>query len=134
MQIVTLEPYQFDTFTSNHKYRNYYQTSSYGKTMAENGYNIHYLGIKDNAKNLIGASLIIYKEVFMGQKIAYAPRGILFDYTDLEKVKELSKKLKQVLGKQGFIILKILKKQALIIKVKINILKTNFQDMKLSKF
>ena len=107
MQIVTLEPYQFDTFANNHKYQNYYQTSNYGKTMAENGYNIHYLGIKDNAKNLIGASLIIYKEVFMGQKIAYAPRGILFDYTDQESIKELSKKLKQVLGKQGFLILRM---------------------------
>lgn len=107
MQIVTLEPYEFDTFASTHKYRNYYQTSNYGKTMAENGYNIHYLGIKDNAKNLIGASLIIYKEIFMGHKIAYAPRGILFDYTNQEKVQELSKKLKQILGKQGFLILRM---------------------------
>ncbi len=107
MQIVTLEPNQFDSFARNHKYCNYYQTSNYGKTMAENGYNIHYLGIKDDAKNLIGASLIIYKEIFMNQKIAYAPRGILFDYTDQEKVQELSKKLKQILGKQGFLILRM---------------------------
>lgn len=107
MRIVTLEPYQFDTYANNHKYKNYYQTSSYGKTMAENGFNIHYLGIKDNANNLIGASLIIYKEFFMNQKIAYAPRGILFDYTDASLVKELSLKLKQVLGKQGFVILRI---------------------------
>jgi len=107
MRIVTLEPYQFDTYANTHKYRNYYQTSSYGKTMADNGFNIHYLGIKDNANNLIGASLIIYKEIFMNQKIAYAPRGILFDYTDSSKVKELSLKLKQILGKQGFLILRM---------------------------
>ena len=41
MQIVTLEPYQFDTFEINHKYQNYYQTSNYGKTISDNGYNIH---------------------------------------------------------------------------------------------
>lgn len=107
MRIITLEPYQFDVFSKTHKYSNYYQTSSYGKTMAENGFNIHYLGIKDEAENLIGASLIIYKDVFMGQKIAYAPRGILFDYTKEDKVKELSLKLKQVLGKQGFLTLRM---------------------------
>lgn len=107
MQIITLEPNQFDAFSKNHKYRNYYQTSFYGKTMAENGFKTHYLGIKDDAGNLIGASLIIYKDVFMGQKIAYAPRGILFEYTQEEEVKELSQKLKQVLGKQGFLILRI---------------------------
>lgn len=107
MRIVTLEPFQFDTFANNHKYSNYYQTSSYGKTMSENGFNIHYLGIKDDNNNLIGASLIVYKEIFMSQKIAYAPRGILFDYTNKEQVKELGLRLKQVLGKQGFIILRM---------------------------
>jgi len=107
MKIVTLSPTQFNKVATNHRYRNYYQTSSYGKTMADNGFNIHYLGIKDNANNLIGASLIIYKEIFMNQKIAYAPRGILFDYTDSSKVKELSLKLKQILGKQGFLILRM---------------------------
>ena len=29
---------------------------------------------------LIGATLIIYKKVFMKTKIAYAPRGLLFNY------------------------------------------------------
>lgn len=107
MRIITLEPYQFDTFASNHKYSNYYQSSSYANTMAQNGFNVHYLGIKDNNNTLIGATLLIYKEIFMSQKIAYAPRGILFDYSNANNVKELSLKLKQVLGKQGFIILRM---------------------------
>ena len=106
MQIITLEPYQFDTFANNHKYSNYYQTSSYGKTMAENGFNVHYIGIVDD-NTLIGASLLVFKTVFMNQKIAYAPRGILFDYNDPNKVKELADKLKEVLGRQGFIILRM---------------------------
>ena len=106
MQIITLEPYQFDTFANNHKYSNYYQTSSYGKTMAENGFNVHYIGIVED-NTLIGASLLVFKTVFMNQKIAYAPRGILFDYNDPNKVKELADKLKEVLGRQGFIILRM---------------------------
>lgn len=107
MRIITLEPYQFDTFTKNHKYSNYYQTSSYGNTMSKNGFNIHYLGIKNDNDTLIGASLIVYKEVFMNKKIAYAPRGILFDYENVDNVKELVIKLKQILGKQGFMLLRM---------------------------
>ncbi len=107
MKIITLDEQQFDTFAKNHKYSNYYQTSSYGKTMKENGFNIHYLGLKDDSNQIIGASLIIYKEIFIGKKIAYAPRGILINYKDRPLLQEMAQKLKQVLGKQGFLILRM---------------------------
>ena len=44
MKIITLSPQEFDKFASTHRYRNYYQTSAYGNTMASNGFKIHYLG------------------------------------------------------------------------------------------
>ena len=34
MKIITLSPQEFDKFASTHRYRNYYQTSAYGNTMA----------------------------------------------------------------------------------------------------
>lgn len=107
MKIVTLTPVQFDKFAENHRYRNYYQTSTYGNVMIKFGYNVHYLGMVNDQNKLIGATLIIYKEVFMGNKIAYAPRGILFNYENADNVKELAVKLKQLLGKQGFMLLRI---------------------------
>ena len=107
MKIVTLSPEQFDKFASNHRYRNYYQSSAYGNVMVKFGYNIHYLGIVSDQNKLIGATLIIYKEIFMSNKIAYAPRGILFNYEDADKVEEMVKKLKQLLGKQGFMLLRM---------------------------
>ena len=107
MRIVTLSPEQFDKFASKHRYRNYYQSSVYGKTMRKFGFNIHFLGIADESNTLIGASLIIYREVFMGHKIAYAPRGILFNYDNPSQLHELVELLKKVLGKQGFMMLKI---------------------------
>jgi lipid II:glycine glycyltransferase (peptidoglycan interpeptide bridge formation enzyme) len=55
----------------------------------------------------MGATLIIYKEVFMGNKIAYAPRGILFNYEEEADTRELADKLKKVLGKQGFMLLRM---------------------------
>ena len=107
MKIVTISPEQFDRYASRHRYRNYYQTSVYGNTMRKFGFNVHFLGITDDSNTLIGASLIIYREVFMGHKIAYAPRGILFNYENPNQVKELADKLKKILGKQGFMLLKI---------------------------
>ncbi len=107
MKLVTLNQQQFNKYASTHRYRNYCQTSSYGLSMLKLGYNVHYFGIVDGTNSLIGATMIVYKEVFMNNKIAYAPRGILFDYTDSKKVKELAECLKNLLGKQGFMLLRI---------------------------
>ena len=43
----------------------------------------------------------------MSNKIAYAPRGILCDYDDKKILKEIIEKMKKVLGKQGFMMLRI---------------------------
>ena len=107
MKIITLKEEQFDAYAKNHKYRNFYQSSAYGKVMEREGYMIHYLGIIDDMENLIGASLLLYKEVFMGYKIAYAPRGFLFDYSNSSLLKEFMNRLKRLLSKQGFMSLKI---------------------------
>lgn len=107
MKIVTLSPDQFDKFASRHKYRNYFQSSKYGTLMTKYGYNIHYLGIVSDTNKLIGATLLLYKQVFMSNKIAYAPRGILFNYDNEEYFLEAIKKIKQTLGKQGFMMLRM---------------------------
>lgn len=106
MKIVTLTPKQFDEFAKKHKYRNYFQTVEYANTITSQGIKVNYIGILNNNK-LIGATLLQQKEVMMNKKIAYAPRGILFDYTNSLNLKELAKTLIRVLGKQNFISLKI---------------------------
>ena len=107
MKIVKLSSAQFDKFASTHRYRNYFQTSMYANVMIKFGYHAQFLGMVNDDNKLMGATLIIYKEVFMGNKIAYAPHGILFNYEDPDNVKELTLKLKKVLGKQGFMLLRI---------------------------
>lgn len=107
MKIVTLNRNQFDHFASRHRYRNFYQTSAYAKSMLRFGYNVHFLGFVNEKNSLVGATFIAYKEVFMSNKIAYAPRGILFDFSDSAKVRSMVEKLKQVLGKQGFMLLRM---------------------------
>ena len=107
MRIVKLSSSQFDRFASTHKYRNYFQTSMYANVMTKFGYHAQFLGIVSDEEKLVGATLIIYKDVFMGNKIAYAPHGILFDYDNIDNVKELVKCLKKVLGKQGIMLFRI---------------------------
>ena len=98
MKIITLDEISFDKFANTHKYRNYYQTSAYGKTIKNHGYDIHYIGIIDDSGNLLGASLLLYKEVMMNYKIAYAPRGFLLDYTNINNLKEFTTRLKKPAG------------------------------------
>ena len=107
MQIITLTPEKFQEYASCHRYRNFYQTVAYGNIMKNNGYDIHYLGFTDDNNHLIGASLIIFKEIFMSNKMAYAPHGMLINYTDSNRLQELMTKLKKLLAKQGFMYLKI---------------------------
>ncbi len=107
MKIVTLTEQQFQEYSTKHKYRSYFQSIAYGKAMTQLGYDAQLLGFVSNNNNLVGASLIIYKKVFMNNKIAYAPRGILYDYDNLENVKELATALKKHLSKQGFMLLKM---------------------------
>ena len=107
MKIVKLNSEQFDRFALTHKYRNYYQSSMYANVMKKFGYHSQFLGIANENNKLIGATLIIYKEIFMGSKMAYAPRGPLFNYENEDDTKELTEKLKKILGKQGFMILRI---------------------------
>ena len=107
MRIVKLSSAQFDKFASTHRYRNYFQTSQYANLMCKFGYRAQFLGMVDDQNKLIGATLIIYKEVFMGYKIAYAPRGILYNYEEQEDTVELAQKLKKVLGKQKFMLLRM---------------------------
>ena len=107
MKIVKLSAEQFDKYASQHRYRNFYQTSQYANIMVKFGYRAQFLGIASDDNDLLGATLIIYKEVFMGNKIAYAPHGILFDYEDPESTKELVKILKKALSREGIMYLRM---------------------------
>ena len=90
MEIVRLNSSQFDNFAKNHKYRSFYQSSMYGNLIKQFGYNVEYIGIINDEKQLQGASLIMYKVVFMKNKIGYCPRGILFNYDDSNEVKKMT--------------------------------------------
>ena len=108
MRIVSLSKEDFDNFALKYKNSNYCQSSCYAEfENALENYQIHYLGFKDDNGKLFGASLMLYKSVFLGYKYAYSPRGLLIDYTNIEMIREVTIELKKLLKKQKFIFVKI---------------------------
>ena len=79
----------------------------YANVMVKFGYHAKFLGFANKQNKLVGATLILYKEVFMGNKVAYAPRGILANYENPDILEEMVDALKKTLGKQGFMLLRM---------------------------
>ena len=107
MKVVTLKPDQFNNYAKNHRYRNYMQSSTYANVMMKFGYGAQYLGVVNDENKLIGATMIIYKKIYMSYKFAYAPRGILYNYENIDNLDEMIEKIKKLLNKKKFMLLRI---------------------------
>ena len=81
MKIRELEIDEFDNFSKQDEAANPWQTSYFGKACEKLGYDTHYLGFEDKGA-LKGCVMLISKNVYMGQSISYAPRGIITDYSN----------------------------------------------------
>ena len=107
MRIVELKINEFDEYSKNHPLGNYCQSSSFAKVMGELGFSYDYIAMIDSTKEIVGASLILYKKIGMFFKYAYAPRGFLIDYQDEELTKTFIKLLSNYYKKRGYVLLKI---------------------------
>ena len=107
MRIVELQPEEFNTFIEKFPYKNFYQTTEYGLLMGRHQFNEYYLGLQDEADNIVAATLILVNKVFIGYKWGYCPRGFLIDYSNEELVKTFTEELKNYLIKRNFMFVKI---------------------------
>lgn len=106
MKVVTIDTNTFDEFSKNHIYSNFYQTSAYGSLMSKFGVKELYLGFMDET-TLVGVTLVIHKPVCLGFKYAYAPYGVLIDFTNSNLVISAFKALKSYLFKERFLLFKM---------------------------
>lgn len=105
MYIKELTEEEFNLFTDEFSSSSIYQTSEYGFIMNTQNYTSSFLGlIEDN--NIVGATLILVEKLNMF-KYAYAPKGFLIDYSNEYIVEEFTSKIKEYLGKQKIIAVKI---------------------------
>ena len=106
MKIVALTKEEFDNFAYRHKYSTYYQTSSYAEVSKFEGLNTFYIGFIED-EQLVGATLFLYKNIYLYYKYAYAPRGFLIDYTNSKLIRNVTMGLIDLLKKQHFAFVKI---------------------------
>lgn len=107
MRIVELGINEFNEYAQNHELGNYCQTAEYAKAMGEIGFSYDYIAMINENKEIVAASLILFKKIGLFFKYAYAPRGFLIDYEDKKLTNTFINLLKKYYQKKGFVLLKI---------------------------
>ncbi len=96
----------FNEYARHHMLKNFFQSFEFGELMTHSDYKVMYIATYDN-KEIVAASLILYKEIAAKIKYGYAPRGFLIDYYDKTLLKEFTKKVKDYFMLKGFAFIKI---------------------------
>lgn len=104
MQIIELNETQFNNYAKIHSRRNYFQSVEYTKLFNNK---VLYLGLIDESNNLYGATSLIINELKMNYKYAYAGRGFLINYNNLELLTSFTNELKKYLKKLNIIFIKL---------------------------
>lgn len=106
MNIEELESNEYEEYISKNKYTTFYQKEYWGKLKKDGGWNYKLVGMKKNNK-IVGATLLLFKNLPLGLKLFYSPRGFLIDYNDEELLKEFVLEIKEYVKKENGFILKI---------------------------
>ena len=106
LQIKQIDGKTFNEYVRIHEIETPYQTDEYGRTMKAEGYDVLYLGMLDDASKLVAATLVLI-ETKEKIKYAYAPRGFLLEYTNIEVLANFTKLIKAYLGNIGVMAIKI---------------------------
>lgn len=105
MKVIELKEKEFDEYAVNHELGNPWQTSFFGKACTHLGYEIKYLGFEEGM-TLKGVTMLLLKNVYLGQSLSYSPRGIITEYDDLKHLDTMFDSLKDYLNNNkimGFI-------------------------------
>lgn len=84
MKFVELTKEEFKNIENNMPGATYYQTTAWANIKEPNGWYPYYVGVKNENDEIICASLILARKIFLNKKIFYAPRGVLIDYNNVE--------------------------------------------------
>ena len=106
MKFEELTEKEFTDFAYKHPLFSFHQTKEWGKLKTHNGWEYHFVGLKEG-KKLVGASLLLSKNTPIKKKIFYSPRGFLLDYENFDLVKVFTNEVKKYIKKQGGFFIKI---------------------------
>lgn len=83
MEFLQISEEEFVSFASTHPLNNLWQTKEMAAIRKKRGFDIYYVGVKENEK-LVAATMLTSIPVFMGYTLVQALRGFLIDYNNKE--------------------------------------------------
>lgn len=106
LKFLIIDEQEFRNIEEDYVNSNYFQTTSWGNLKGITGWNKIYVGVRDEEKYR-ACSLILYKNIIMGRKLFYAPRGFLCDYKNLEVLEFFTKEIIKYIKSLGGFLFKI---------------------------
>ena len=109
LKLQNIEKEQFDEFVSNHKIKSHFlQSLSWGEfSKVKKNLTPHYLGLVDESKKIVAATLLLQKHLPLNLCYFYAPRGFVIDFKKKELLETFTTKIIEYIKKQKAIFLKI---------------------------
>lgn len=106
MNFVELKEQEFRSFLDKHPLKTFLQTPEIGKLRKKNGWNVNYVGVKED-KKILCATMLVSHLVHFGQYEFYSPRGFLIDFKDKKLLTFFVDNLKRYIKKKKGYILRI---------------------------
>lgn len=106
MEFSKITKEEFKNLEDTFPLSNFYQTTNWAEVKNTTGWETHFLGIKENDK-IIALCLLLSKKTFLNQKLFYAPRGPLLDYTNTKLLSFFTENIKKYIKQNHGFALKI---------------------------
>ena len=118
LKLKNIEKEKFDEYVKNHKTKSHFlQSLSWGEFSKEKkNLKPYYLGLVNENDELVGATLLLEKQLPLHFTYMYSPRGFVIDYKKKELLREMTKKVVEF-SKE---------KKAIFIKIDPDIIKTSY--------
>ncbi len=109
LRLNLLEKEQFDSFVKNHNTKSHFlQSLSWGEfAKIKKDLTPHYLGLVNDQGDIVGATLLLEKQLPMNYTYFYAPRGFVIDYKKKELVRTMTEKVVNFVKGRNAIFVKI---------------------------
>ena len=103
-----IEKFEYDNFVKKHEKSHFLQSYAWGEFVRESrGLIPHYVGVKNENKKLIAATMLLEKKLPFGYSYFYAPRGFVVDFWNKELLSFFTNEIKKYIKEKKAIFLKI---------------------------
>lgn len=93
MKFTELTRDEFLSFSRKQKEESFMQTAEFGDLRKDQGFDVYYLGVKDDNNEILCGTVFCANTVFLGKKQFYAPRGYLIDWHNKELLSYFTKEI-----------------------------------------